>query len=112
MPSELGQLIRATRAKQEIGLREFARRIDKSPAFVTQLECDEDVPSVAEETLRRIAVELGLEHGKLFVLAHRTPRDLAPATETEYARYRRVKSMTQAEQRKLLTDLGERRRRP
>ena len=56
--------------------------------------------------------ELGLEHGKLFVLAHRTPRDLAPATETEYALYRRVKSMTQAEQRKLLTDLGERRRRP
>lgn len=110
MPSELGQLIRATRTKKEIGLREFARRIEKSPAFVTQLECDDEVPSVAEETLRRIADELELDQGKLFVLAHRTPRDLVPATETEFALYRRVKAMTLAEQRRLLTELGERRR--
>ena len=111
MPSELGQLIRTTRTKQEIGLREFARRIGKSPAFVTQVECDDEIPSVAEETLRRIADELGLEHGTLFVLSHRTPRDLVPTTETEYALYRRVKDMSQSEQRRWLSELGDQRRR-
>lgn len=110
MPSELGQLLRTTRTQQGITLREFARRIDKSPAFVTQLECDKELPSVAEDTLRRVAEELGLEPGRLFVLAQRTPRDLVPKTDTEYALYRKVKSLSQPEQRKLLNEWNERRR--
>lgn len=108
MPSELGTLIRATRTAQEIGLREFARRIEKSPAFVTQLECDEDVPSVAEETLNRIAAELRLEPGTLFVLARRTPRNMVPESELEYALYRRVKTMSERQQKQLLEDLEKR----
>lgn len=110
MPSELGTLIRATRTEQEIGLREFARRIEKSPAFVTQLECDEDVPSVAEDTLTRIAAELGLELGRLFVLARRTPRDMVAETELEFALYRKVKTMSDRQQKELLDDLEKRRR--
>lgn len=112
MPSELGALIRATRTRQDIGLREFARRIEKSPAFVTQLECDEDVPSVAEETLNRVAAELGLDPGTLFVLARRTPRDMVPETELEFALYRRVKTMSERQQQELLKDLEGRRRKP
>lgn len=106
MPSKLGQLIRNTRTKQEISLREFARRIEKSPAFVTQLECDDEIPTVAEETLRTVAKELGLEPGRLFVLAQRTPRDMVPKTDTEYALYRKVKTLTVAEQRDLLDRLS------
>ena len=101
MPSELGQLIRATRAKQEIGLREFARRIDKSPAFVTQLECDEDVPSVAEETLRRIADELGLSPNNVGVRLHRARRALKQKLE-----HRQTELTTLAKQRDTLkTDI-------
>jgi transcriptional regulator with XRE-family HTH domain len=106
MPSKLGQLIRTTRTKQEISLREFARRIEKSPAFVTQLECDDEIPAVAEETLRTVAKELRIDPGTLFVLAQRTPRDLVPRTETEYALYRKVKTLSVAEQRALLERLS------
>ena len=107
MPSKLGQLIRTTRTAKGISLREFARRIGKSPAFITQLECDDEVPAVAEETLRAVAKELALEPGTLFVLAQRTPRDLIPKTEMEYALYRKVRSLSVAEQRALLDQLSE-----
>ena len=107
-PSKLGELIRTTRLAQGMSLREFARRIGKSPAFVTELECEE-FPSLSEETLRKVAEELGLEDSKLFVLAERTPRDLVPESETEYALYRKVKQMPAAVQEKLLQDWTKRR---
>lgn len=110
MPSELGQLIRETRLEQGIKLREFARRIEKSPAFVTQLECEEEPPSVAEDTLRRVADELGLKPGRLFVLAQRTPRDMTPASETEYELFRKVKSLSERRKQKLLDELNQRNR--
>jgi transcriptional regulator with XRE-family HTH domain len=108
-PSKLGELIRSTRLEQGISLREFARRIGKSPAFVTELEC-EDVPSVSEETLRKVAQELSIDEARLFVLAERTPRDLAPETEIEYALYRKVKGMGAAEQKRFLNELSERKK--
>jgi HTH-type transcriptional regulator, competence development regulator len=107
-PSKLGELIRTTRLAQEMSLREFARRIGKSPAFVTELECEE-FPSLSEETLRKVAEELGIEESKLFVLAERTPRDLAPESEVEFALYRKVKAMPAAEQRRVLREWSERR---
>lgn len=110
MASELGQLIRDTRLQQGMKLREFARRIEKSPAFVTQLECEAELPSVAEDTLRRVAEELGLELGRLFVLAQRTPRDMTPASETEYALFRKVKSLSERRKQALLDELNERKR--
>lgn len=108
-PSKLGELIRSTRQAQEMSLRELARRIGKSPAFVTELEC-EPAPSVSEDTLRKVAEELRLDEGKLFVLAERTPRDLVPETETEFALYRKVKEMPAAEQEDFLKRLNQRRR--
>ena len=105
-PSKLGEFIRATRMAQDVSLREFAKRIGKSPAFVTELECD-DMPSVSEETLKRVAKELKIDAGRLFVLAERTPRELAPGTEVEYALYRKVKAMGVAEQKRFLKKLSE-----
>lgn len=101
--SKLGELIRATRLAQGMSLRELARRIGKSPAFVTELECEE-FPSVSEDTLKKVAQELKLEVARLFVLAERTPRDLAPESETEYALYRKVKEMPASVQERLLKD--------
>lgn len=102
-PSKLGELIRATRQAQDMSLREFARRIGKSPAFVTELEC-EHLPSVSEDTLKKVAEELKLDEARLFVLAERTPRDLVPESETEYALYRKVKEMPASRQERLLRD--------
>lgn len=98
MPSKLGQLIRNARQKQDIGLRAFAKMINKSPGFVTQLECEDEAPSVAEETLRSVAVALGLELDKLLVLAKRTPSDVVPESPLEVALYRKVKGLTVKEQ--------------
>lgn len=106
-PSKLGELIRATRQEHEMSLREFARRIGKSPAFVTELECEE-TPSVSEDTLKKVAEELGLDEARLFVLAVRSPRDLVPESETEYALYRKVKEMSASTQARLLRDLNTR----
>ena len=108
-PSKLGVLIRATRSTLDVSLREFARRIGKSPAFVTELECD-GFPSVSEETLRKVAKVLSLDEARLFVLAERTPRDLVPKTELEYALYRRVKERSTAQQKQMLRDWSKPRR--
>lgn len=107
-PSKLGELIRSTRTAQGISLREFARRIGKSPAFVTELECEE-FPSVSEETLKKVAEALKLDDARLFVLAERTPRDLVPESEVEYALYRKVKEMPTAAQERMLRDWSKRR---
>lgn len=110
-PSKLGELIRSTRMAKDISLREFARRIGKSPAFVTELECDTEVPHVAEDTLRSVAEELQLDADRLFVLAQRTPSELVPETETEVALYRRVKAMPAREQERILRQWTQSRRR-
>ena len=108
--SRLGVLIRSTRTAQDISLRELARRIGKSPAFVTELECDPEVPHVSEETLRKVAGVLGLDADRLFVLAQRTPSELVPESETEVALYRRVKAMPAAEQKRILRQWAQGRR--
>lgn len=103
MPSELGKLIRRARTERDFGLREFAKAISKSPAFLTQLECDDESPSVAEDTLRTIADRLALDPDQLIVLARRTPSDVVPESSLEVALYRKVKSMSAQEQRDMLT---------
>jgi transcriptional regulator with XRE-family HTH domain len=101
MASELGKMIRETRLALGIGLREFAGEIGKSPGFVTQLECEDDVPSVAEETLRVIASRLRLNLDELLVLANRTPSDVIPESPLEVALYRTVKGLSASEQRRV-----------
>jgi transcriptional regulator with XRE-family HTH domain len=102
MPSELGKLIRSTRTAVGFGLREFAREIGKSPAFLTQLECDDESPSVAEETLRTIAEKLDLDPDELIVRARRTPSDVVPESSLEVALFRKVKGMSAKKQQEVL----------
>jgi transcriptional regulator with XRE-family HTH domain len=101
MPSELGQLIRTARQQKDIGLRAFAKLIGKSPGFVTQLECEDEVPSVAEDTLRSVADHLGLAADRLLVLAQRTPSDVVPGSQLEVALYRKVKGLSLQEQERV-----------
>jgi transcriptional regulator with XRE-family HTH domain len=100
-------LIRAERERRGVGLREFAAKVGKSPAFMVRLETDDVVPSVAEETLGVVADALGLERDMVMALAKKMPKDLAPEDELDLAVYRRVKSMTQHEKRRLLDNKGE-----
>src|SRR6266571_2422363 len=107
MASDLGRLLRRARKGQEIGLRELARKINKSPALLTRLENEDQPPTVSPETLSLIAVALELDVDQLLVRAQRTPDELSPKTELEFALYRKVQDLKVAEQSKLLEYLKE-----
>ena len=85
--------------------------INRSPAFLTQLERDDQPPPAAEETLRTIAEVLGLNADEVLVLASRTPSDVAPTSALEVALYRKVKGMDGAEQQRLFDALSKAARR-
>ena len=107
MASELGKFLRAARKKKDMGLRELARTIKKSPAVLTRLENEDDVPAVSPDTLRAIAEALDLVVDQVLLLAKRT-EELAPRTQLEIALYRRFKDLRKADQKQLLKDLEQR----
>lgn len=106
MPSKLGAVLRERRLELDIGLRELARRIKKSPALLTRLESEDNPPTVGPETLRAIAEQLELDPDRILVIANRT-EEMAPRTELELALYRRVRELPKIKQRALLKDLSE-----
>ncbi len=112
MASDLGRLLRKARKDKGISLRELARRIEKSPALLTRLENEDEVPAVSPETVQTIADALGLPVDQLLVLAERTPDELSPTTELEFALYRRVKNLRVGEQSSLLEYLERRSSKP
>lgn len=59
----LGQQIRALREMRKLGVREFAKRSNVDPGFVTRIEGDQKLPSY--ETLMRLSHELGVSMGAL-----------------------------------------------
>jgi len=107
MASELGDLIRGRRKELGMGLRELARKIEKSPSFLVGLETEGGKPSAAESTLRRIASELGLPPDRLITLAGKVPADAAPDDELEAALFRQMKTLSEEKKREILDRLGE-----
>lgn len=105
MPSKLGKLIRSTRHAKNISLRELARRIGKSPAYIVSLELAEDQPGVSEDTLSAISSELGLDLDQLLALARKVPQKLGPLSPTQVALYRLIKDLSPSEQEDLKKDL-------
>lgn len=104
MPTELGQLIRERRQDLDIGLRELARRIDKSPSFLVGLETGEGKPSASESTLQQIAEELELPADRLITLAGKVPADAKPDDELEAALFRRMKNLSDERKRAILEE--------
>jgi transcriptional regulator with XRE-family HTH domain len=105
MPSKLGRLIRTARHSKGMGLRELARRIEKSPAFLVSLELAEEQPGVLEDTLAAISSELGLDLDTVLALAQKVPQQLGPLSATQVALYRLIKEMPSAEQEDLKREL-------
>lgn len=105
MSSKLGPEIRRARLKAGIGVRELARRIEKSPAYVVALERADDPPGVTEETLTAIAAELSLSADVLMTLASKVPADVKPKTALEVELYRKVRQLPVERQRALLETL-------
>lgn len=105
MASKLGNLIRKTRLAQSVGLRELARRIGKSPAYLVSLERAEELPGASEDTLKNIASELGLELDVLLALSEKTPHLLIPRSPTQVALYRLIKELPVARQEEVRKQL-------
>jgi transcriptional regulator with XRE-family HTH domain len=67
----LGAFIRKVREAKDISLREFARRLNVSAAFISDIELGRRYPS--DEMLAKIALELDVEVGELKRLDTRAP---------------------------------------
>lgn len=105
MASKLGDLIRRTRQQRSIGLRELARLVERSPAYLVSLEKSDVPPGVAEETLVRIANALELEADELLALARKIPAAAKPRTPTQIALYRLVQELSPKGQEQLKQQL-------
>ena len=107
MTSELGRCIREARRAKDITLRELARRVKKSPAFISMLENNDPAPAVKEETLEVLAGELSLDADELLGLAGRVPKAATPESALDVALFRQVHGLSRASKRELLDRLGE-----
>ena len=105
MPSELGIVIRRARLEAGIGLRELARRIEKSPSYLVLLERSEVPPGSTEETLTSIAKEIGLSMDVLATLTAKVPTSLRPRTPVEVELYRTIRALSPERQKVLLDEL-------
>ena len=105
MGSDLGDRISTARKAIGISLRQLAKRVGKSPAFISVLENSDPAPAVREETLASLAEELSLDVDELLGLARRMPSDAIPESRLDVALYRRVHKLSAAQKKKLLKKL-------
>lgn len=105
MGSDLGDRISTARKAIGISLRQLAKRVGKSPAFISVLENSDPAPAVREETLASLAEELSLDVDELLGLARRMPSDAIPESRLDVALYRRVHKLSAAQKKKLLEKL-------
>src|SRR5437870_5491999 len=105
MASRLGVHIRRARDAKGLGLRELARRIGKSPAYLVSIERADPPPGISEDTLRELARALDTEVDVLLTLAAKTPKSVRPRTATEMALYRLVRALPKERQEQLLRQL-------
>ena len=80
MNVNVGSLIRRERQKQELSLRELARRVGVSASMLSQVETDRTRPSVS--TIYAIATELGLSIDALLSESDGTV-DVSPADHSD-----------------------------
>lgn len=71
----LGTYLRNLRAKEELSLREVARRASISPAYLCRIEKDQERPP-SDSVLYRLSDVFGAEPNVLMHLAGRVPREI------------------------------------
>ncbi len=105
MSSKIGKLIKARRKAKGLGLRELARRIGKSPAYLVSLEREDQSPGTSDDTLQSLATELELDSDILHAAVERTPEKSAPKSSTQVALYRLIGALPQDRQIELKKQL-------
>jgi transcriptional regulator with XRE-family HTH domain len=69
----LGEMIRDARVAKDMSLREFAKSLDITPSYQSDIENDRRVP--AEELLKKMSVALGLDFEVMMGLGGRFGED-------------------------------------
>lgn len=68
-PVSFGPVLKRLREEKGYGLREFAKLVDISPGYLSQLENNVSIGIPAEEKLRLIAQKLGMDAAQLMAWA-------------------------------------------
>ena len=76
MTDTFGKKLRGLRVKSEIGLRELARLINKSPGYLSDVEHDH-VPPPSEEVILKIADVLQVDKNDLLMAARKMDPELS-----------------------------------
>lgn len=105
MPSELGKAIRKRRGELSLGLRELARQIGRSPAYIVELERSDAIPGATEETIQALSAALNIDPDILLSLAGKTPEDAAPASALDLVLYRLIRALPEHRKLELKTRL-------
>ncbi|MFT6259362.1 MAG: transcriptional regulator with XRE-family HTH domain [Rickettsiales bacterium] len=72
---KFGEFIKKIRLKQNIGLREFAREIDVSGAYIAKIESgNSSIPQ--EEVIKKMAKILKMDEDKLLSIANKISSDI------------------------------------
>jgi len=91
MTKTFGAILRALRVESEIGLRELARLIDKSPGYLSDVEHDH-VPPPSEDVILKLAAALGVDKKELLSVAKKMDPEISSyvAREPEAADFLRM----------------------
>jgi transcriptional regulator with XRE-family HTH domain len=106
----LGEVIRQARTAKGMKLRELARRVDRTPSYLSDIENDRRIPS--EDVLQRIADELDLDFEDLMARAGRFGSDAerylrrSPAATTLFRRIQE-RNLSDEEIRSLMEGINE-----
>ena len=103
----LGPTIRKLREAREISLRDFARKVGKSPTYISFMEREELKTPPREDVIRSIARELEADEDELLAMAGRISKDLSDTIvkrPKEMAAFLRVARDLSADDIEKLTD--------
>ena len=91
MTETFGKKLRDLRINSEIGLRELARLIDKSPGYLSDVEHDHVSPP-SEDVILKIAVALSVDKRELLTVARKMDPEISSyvAQEPEAADFLRL----------------------
>jgi len=82
LPKPFGQLLRETRIAKGYSLRKFAKEVDVSPTYLSQVEQSNVDPPTADR-VKRMADLLGENADEWIALAGRVPQDLPEIIQSE-----------------------------
>ena len=91
MSDTFGKKLRNLRVNSDIGLRELARLIDKSPGYLSDVEHD-NVPPPSEDVILKIAAALNVDKKELLIVAQKMDPEISRyvAGEPEVADFLRM----------------------